>query len=167
MGKEHKCESPECVICSGVDADGFYEKIAKDIEKSGRSIIGVFPSENDPMDVPGYAYSIGVTECDHPELFMSGLPFHIMAAIINDVGNKIIDGKKLTDGEQLEGFLTNGYKLKVHRVDAKKHVDSVNQVRQYYKTDDIEVFQLLWPDKAGNFPDSEKFEDSLAQEVLK
>ena len=152
----------KCSICgNSKTADHFYEGVKNHIDKYGWSIVGVLGED----DIPGWAYTIGLTELNHPEIVMSGLPHETMHTILNDIGISIKKKDlRLEDEMLLEGFISNGYTLKIRKIDTEKYEERVQQAFRYYDRA-IEAFQIMWPDKEGRFPDEENFTGKHVQEV--
>jgi len=132
-----------------------HDSITKNIEKHGWNIIFVFSPEGE--EGIAYAYTIGMRQtCDHPDLILSGLPYETAGIILNHIGKDIKEGLQLTHGEELPGYLGDNYKIKVVKVDVLKYQQVILQCMNYYEDRDvdprdIEFFQIVWPDKDGEY----------------
>jgi hypothetical protein len=133
----------------------FYNGITKDIERNGRSIIGVFPTEDD--DGPPFAYTIGnAVKPDRtgaaplPELLVIGVA---RAGFLNDLSKMMIAaGAPFEDGQIV---LIPGGRLPVKIIQANDTARSeyAIQAGQYFSTESYPLMQVLIPDRDGKFPD--------------
>lgn len=56
--------------------------------------------------VPAFAYTVGLGHrCGHPELLMSGLDHRVMHRALNDVAQRVMNGRRLAPGDVLEDVL--------------------------------------------------------------
>ncbi|MFC1670035.1 DUF4262 domain-containing protein [Spirochaetota bacterium] len=158
----------ECDKCGREDSLNFYDKISEDIEGIGWSIVSIFSTKDEPEYF--WAYTIGIKESlNHPELLIAGCETDLSAPILNSIGDYIKEMKvPLKHGQILDGLLKNDYKLKVIKMDVDAYRDKVTQYFEYFQEDDIEYFQVLWPDVNGKFYGEEdyNYEDHIEQEYF-
>ena len=153
--KEHKAKSAaahkknERIECQGPH----WEDDAREhIADRGQFILAVF-------DEPGetwFSYTIGNREKDLPELLIvypgAKDNYHTCGSALNRAGEMQRErGRGFEHGELVT--LQEG-KPSVLMVDAtaRAKADYTFQVERYYGTDDYQVRQLLYPDKAGRYP---------------
>jgi len=149
----------KCAVCeSGVES--FWSKIEEDINGMGWSIVCV-------ADAPiPFAYTVGLTNYNHPELVMSGLPYQTMGVILNSIGEKIKNGEKYSNDQTVTGFLGGGYELRFRKISTKKSWEYVAQAKNYFKPKRISALQVLWPDKNHVFPTEKGYKVTAEQMVL-
>jgi Domain of unknown function (DUF4262) len=135
----------------------FYEGTAEHIRQSGRSIIGVFPCQEDD-DWP-FAYTIGNHLKDLPELLVIGTS---NAAFLNDLSQMMIDaGKPFLDG-QLVRINVARLPVKVVRANSAAQADFTIQAGQFFGHEDYAVMQVLMPDRTGKFPGEEDCQEPFS-----
>ena len=116
------------------------------------------------MDDPAFAYSIGRTVKDRPELLVTGsLHPDTLQYIINRVA-ELDDATPLSAGMDLDEVL-EGYKVRLVRVGDLEEAQMFGVSRQF-GTDDTSALQILWPDSEGRFPGEEGYEYGDAQPVF-
>jgi len=118
--------------------------VLQNIQKHGRSVIGVFQSKDEPDFIP-FAYTIGNALKDRPELLVIGINNQINAMVLL---NKL-SGMNLRDGETV----SLGGKFGVHILKAGKtaRTDYAVQASNIWG-DDYEIMQVIIPDPQGRFP---------------
>lgn len=118
------------------------------IDRYGWSVVGVFPaSESD--GVP-FAYTVGLTGKQLPELAIYGLGGRVAQEILNAVARRMVDGgRPLIRGERIAGVLAGGVDLAA--VEMTSRIHDLAMVGQVYGSVDAAV-QLCWPDADGLFP---------------
>jgi Domain of unknown function (DUF4262) len=97
-----------------------------------------------PLELPSFAYTDGLAAREHPELVMVGMPFEFAAALLDDLARAVLDGRRLGVGEDLDGHLSGGYKLRLRQC-------SPGLVAQLPAAG-AGALQVLVPDNAGRFP---------------
>jgi hypothetical protein len=135
-------------------------KIDEDIIRHGWSTIGVFGTGEDPI-VP-FAYSVGFTELDQPEVIVYGLPAEMAHGIIGCVYDAIKAGEQLKDGAELGKILKEPYKVWVRAVPGDG--SPANAARARYES--VRLVQIVWPDRVGNYPWEDGYEAACTQPVL-
>jgi Domain of unknown function (DUF4262) len=109
--------------------------------------IQIVGGRDEPLPLPSFAYTDGLAErTGHPELVIVATPPHVAGTLLHDLGSQILAGQRtVRAGENLEGLLTGGYKLRVVACPAAL----ADQVR--HRDQPTEVLQILIPDPAGRF----------------
>lgn len=133
------------------------EKIRSDIERVGWSAIGVFPAAgSDPTVV--FTYTIGLTEMDHPELVIYGLPNETAHSLLYSAVEQVRAGVVFEPGQRY-GKIIRDFEVYVRDV---SDVAEVNAARAYYDRP-VEALQLVWPDSAGRMPFVDDDVDAMTQ----
>ncbi|MCB0649426.1 MAG: DUF4262 domain-containing protein [Saprospiraceae bacterium] len=102
---------------------------------------------------PGFGYSIGLyKEFNHPEIIVIGLDFESTGAIINNVKDEISNGTRFLEGVNYPGFLVE-LPIQFIEVEKEHYPDYLGYAGWYNdKSFDFPCLQLVWPDRAGNYP---------------
>lgn len=128
------------------------------VEKGSWTLLGVGGGEG-----PGFHYTIGAYVHKLPELIVFGLPYET-GGFLNPLGTRLKEERpEIEDGLLVERII-RGYAMKLRLLgllgdfsDESEH-DHFGYLIRFakHRRDDwrtIEVAQVLWPDKAGRFPD--------------
>ena len=125
----------------------FLAKMDADIERTGRSIMGV---------INGFFYTIGQNKREHPDIIISmPLDPDIAQSLLNDVCASLEKGE-LSEGKTdkvLRGM--DAYLLPCTTNLETMHADYVIQADEFYKTNnikDVKYWQLVLPDARNRFP---------------
>lgn len=134
------------------DMDAFRRTMADNIRRSGRTLLGVFPSEDsdDPLN-DAFTYSVGNSLVGLPELLVVGI-FDGMQWPLNELSRLMIErGRKFDDGEMVS--LGEGA-LPLCLVDASEEVKEryTVQATSFFGEENYQVMQVVLPDKDGRFP---------------
>ena len=119
-------------------------------------------------DEPAFGYTIGLFHnYQQPELIVVGLRHELMHSMLNDVAQRIKDGKVLAVGEKLVDVL-EGFDVTLREVRTKESFKQhVGYALWFYKGKPFPLFQLVWPDKQGRFPKEKGTSDGFnAQQPL-
>ena len=136
--------------------DEFRRTTAAHIERAGRTIIAVFPTEEDP-GVP-FAYTIGNHLKGLPELLVIGTA---QGVFLNTLSHLMIAaGHGFEDGETVRMLGSKEVKL-IHASAAAREEYTI-QAGEHFGHDEYEVMQVLIPDKQGRFPGDEDCEEPYA-----
>ena len=129
------------------------------ISEHGHQVRGVFGEQGN------FAYSIGRTVKDRPELLVTGvLPLEVMQSIINNVAAQD-DESPVRAGDELDEIIAGGYTV---RLVAVRDMDEAQMfgVTNNFGTDDTSALQILWPDSDGHFPGDPGYDTDLLQPVF-
>lgn len=153
------CETREgAVFMVTLDSDGqssvvdrraaVVEDTRAKITKYGWSVVGVFPTaEGD--GVP-FAYTVGLTAKQLPELAIYGLHSRVSHPVLNAAARQMVEaGAPLVSGQRVKGVLAGGVELAA--VEMTDRTEDLSMVRQVYGSLGAAV-QLCWPDVDGLFP---------------
>lgn len=111
---------------------------------------------------PSFAYTIGLFKTfSHPELIIFGLGTKLMAELLNIAGEKIKKGQTIQLDMDYDDFLVN-YNCRFIKVNLDYYPDYLGYGSWFNRGNNYEVYQLVWPNKQGNFPwnkgDDEQFD---------
>jgi len=139
--------------------NGIQGRVLRDIERDGVSIIGVFASEEE--GTPTFAYSIGLSvTCSHPEIIIFGLPLETSGVLLNMVKDIIEQkGKINVDTPYTEIANMPTIFKKASRECVKDYMVQLHQINDNYE--DLPALQMCWPDREGNFPWEENFDENM------
>jgi len=129
------------------------QRIVDDIARHGWHVLGVLAS----ADKPPFAYSIGMMPTlAHPEIVVFGLDHRLCATIINTMGKEIRQGRSFREPGLYEGLIEH-FACKIRPVAQASHANHLGYAMWHHRhikqACPLEAVQLLWPDKAGLFPD--------------
>lgn len=107
--------------------------------------------------LPAFVYSIGLFEkFNHPEICCFGLSTGVMGRLINNITDRIRKGEKIETDKPYTS-LVNGYSVQFVEVKKEHYPSNFGYGGWYYDGFDFPMLQLIWPDKAHNFPWDENF----------
>jgi hypothetical protein len=111
---------------------------------------------------PSYAYTIGLTNSfGHPELIIMGLGIQLMTELLNIAGDLIKNRKEIQLNKDYVDFL-EGYNCQFIKMHLDYYSDYLGYGIWYNKGKNFLTYQLVWPNKKGNFPwdkrDDENFD---------
>lgn len=136
--------------------DAMKRKVVDDVTKNGWSPIHVFAGE----DTPSVTYTVGFhTTFSHPEIVVMNVPYKAAHSFLSNVAARLRADERLTEpGIEYENIIGNGYKVRFEPTVR----DECNLAR-WHSDDECAVWQMLWPDKAGNFPDEDNYDERMVQ----
>jgi hypothetical protein len=118
-------------------------------DRVGWSVMAVLPTDEDP-GAP-YAYTVGLTAHDYPELVIAGLPPHIAHALLNDLAARVWDrAERYAHGQRVSDLIA-GYDAVVVDGPATEALHP-GAAFVFYGTDRVRLQQIAWPDPDGHFP---------------
>jgi hypothetical protein len=120
--------------------------IATSIGRSGFATLAVFDPEGD------FAYTVGFTDCGHPEILISGLKGDICHRLFWDMYREIKAGKRYDTGAVDTDLASLPTVFRPLRDDAAK--EFCCQALFWYEDKPVQptFLQLVMPDPAGLFP---------------
>lgn len=107
------------------------------------------------VDVPGFAYTIGLAHQGLPDLIVIGLPYQMAHHVLGDAYTKLLKLKAAWPFDILDdvGEIFRDMEAVLGRVDDGEAYDSwMIQAAEYYKRHEMEpagAVQLFWPDRNG------------------
>jgi Domain of unknown function (DUF4262) len=116
-------------------------------------------------DEPAFAYTIGIfANYKQAELIVVGLRLELMHAMLNTLARRIKNGETLVIGDRIEGVI-EGFDVMLREVTAPGSFEEhVGYARWFYKYEEFPLFQVLWPDKKGRFPDEPGATDAFRRQ---
>ncbi len=149
MGPLPAAAGCDCRICRPDDTyDEGERRCIEVVLRHGWQVTVVFAG--DEPDEPAFAYTIGLPHrVGHPELVISGLDQDLMYRVLNDVGQRVMDGQRLVPGDLLEGVLAHVPVL-VEAVADDWLPETVSWSGWFHRRR-VTALQLVWPDTSGRF----------------
>ena len=128
------------------------------VDEVGWAIQGVGAGE----DFPQFAYTVGLSKWNHPEVVMVGLAFETMKHILNNVGFRVRDGQRFEPGQRYTEIIgsTTETELTVGFRTCSNY--DLNFAKAMFGRD-IPALQLLWPDTQNHLPGEPDFEARFAE----
>ncbi|MGK3206656.1 DUF4262 domain-containing protein [Amycolatopsis sp. MEPSY49] len=139
-----------CFACQNPDRSGYLQQLRDGVAKRGWMVQGV---ESDGS-YPPWAYTIGLSGYDLPELVVTGLPVESAARLLNDSAARVLDSSPPAAGERVP--LPDGTLLEVVAL-AEPSGHLVFAADLYGP--EIRALQLVYPDACGRWPWSPDFRD--------
>jgi len=122
----------------------YMERVQTIVAEHGWMIQAVGGSETEP----GFCYTVGLSDYDHPEFIMFGLPFETAAHLLNDLGERVRGAVKFSDGVIVDDLLQNYPVYLMAVIDPTEHLS----VARKYAGGTVPALQVVWPDAEGRFP---------------
>lgn len=145
------------------------DKIAWMIETNGWAVNPVDPQPDLRPPRGGYTYTIGLHDLfAFPEVVVCGLTPSAASGLLGELAGLLRDGVALPVGEQFLGLLDGEQRSALLPVDIERHRDRFDALHDWYGRTDVEIVQLVWPDRSGFLPDEVGFDQRLrfAQPLL-
>jgi len=99
-------------------------------------------------DEPQFCYTVGLSDYDHPEFVLCGLPFEVSAHLLNDLGERVRGAIKFTDGTVVDDLLQN---YPVYLMEVTEPAERLT-VACAYAEGPVKALQVVWPDNESRFP---------------
>ena len=138
------------------------QRVIDDVEKYGWHCLKV------GGEAPEFAYSVGLWKSmNMPEIIMFGLPLDHSHAMLGNVVDVVRAGASIFDGARLADVMNN-FDVAVRSVHPSHIGDHFGFARWFKRiegrSEDVEAFQVFWPDREGRFPweaDFDKYFDGM------
>lgn len=146
--------------------DRHNRKLLEDVAKYGWHVVMVSSRVDEPEEPP-FAYTVGLQATfGWPELLCYGLELNVLATLLNNAVAELRDGAMTPMPGTVLHEVAEGFDCRLSPVEKHHHHEHLGYAiwhARYRCADpaDIQCLQLLWPDRAGNFPD----EAGCAEEV--
>ena len=141
------------------------QRILDDIDRVGWHITCVGPAVDSDDPEEWFAYTVGLSKTfGWPEMICFGLDLQVMADLLNYAVDECrARGVSPSAGLVLNDVI-NGFpaKLENPRPMADEYVNSAHWLARHEGLS-LSVLQLLWPDKAGHFPDEPECSPEVVQ----
>lgn len=133
------------------------KKLLDDVEKYGWHVVKVVGDETGP----GFGYSIGLFKTyGHPEVIVIGLNLDLIHSIINGIGEDLRE-EKIYQAGRFYSDLIEGYDCYFATVDVKYYHDYVGYARWFYKGNNFQLLQCIYPTKKNVYP----WQDDWPEEI--
>ncbi|MEV0810952.1 DUF4262 domain-containing protein [Micromonospora sp. NPDC050200] len=131
--------------------EDFWRRQSEMIDRVGWSVTLVHPSDGDPDHEVPFAYTVGLTAHDRPELLIAGLDPATSQALLNDLAGRVYDRAERFGHGQRVSDLIAGYDAVI--VDGAA-VDALHPGAAFarYGDERVRLQQVVWPDQRGRFP---------------
>jgi Domain of unknown function (DUF4262) len=136
-------------------------KIEWMIETNGYGIVPVAPHGDRDPPMAGYSYTVGFTSAfDFPEVVVFGLQPVAASGLLNDIAEMLRDGTPIPVGALFVGLLTGELRSGLFAIEPPQPA-LFPTLGAWFERTDIDVVQLMWPDRNGWLPWESGFEARL------
>ncbi len=135
--------------------DASDQKLLSDVENHGSHIVQI--QEED--DSPQFAFTVGLYyQFLQPEILIMGIGLEMSAQILNDIGDAMRSGRKITPG-RYNDFI-EGFEVELAPIDLSQYEEHLGYATWFYRTltKPYPAMQCIWPDKSGLFPGDEGYD---------
>lgn len=138
-------------------------RVVDDIAKLGWHGVSRFPGE---AQIDHY-YTVGLQQTyGHPEVLIVGLAGDVAHGMGHSAVEAIENGAALSDGQRSDAIL-EGYDVVYAAIDQTTADRWLPLATWYYEKRPWTALQLIWPDRAGRFPDQDGYDaERSPQELL-
>lgn len=127
----------------------------KAIREHGWFCTRVFDGEGNE---PDFSYSTGFLESHNfPEIIVFSLPKEVSHSVLWDLWRDIEASKKPPVGKRIIGIFGNADAVLLP-VGKSAYAEHLGWNRWFYRGDNFECLQLIWPDREGRFPWEDDFD---------
>lgn len=127
--------------------DQYLQRVLEIIEKHGWMIQAVGADAGEPV----FQYTVGLTELQHPEFIIFGLPMTHGGQLLNDLGNLVRAGRRFQHGNLVDGLAQDGYRALLVQVrDTKEHLTVANAL--FGTVDPVKALQVVFGDPEHRWP---------------
>jgi Domain of unknown function (DUF4262) len=119
------------------------------IDLYGWAVTAVAPTPDDP-GTP-FAYTVGLTEHDRPELVIAGLDPAIAQALLGDLADRVVHhAARFTHGQRITDLIA-GYDAVIVDGPVSDELYPGTAIGRY-GADRVRLQQIVWPDPHARFP---------------
>lgn len=130
--------------------DDFRRRLHRIVDTVGWAVVCVHPTSDEPSFE--YAYTVGLTAHNHPELLVSGLHPDVAQTLLNDLARRVYDtATRFTHRQRLTDVLADGFDAIIIDGTATPHLDAGIATARY-GADRVRLQQLVWPDAQHRYP---------------
>lgn len=136
--------------------EGVKRKVVDDVAKQGWAATHVFAGENSTS----FTYSIGFhATYQHPEVVILNMPYKVAHGLLAIIAERLARGARFTEpGIEYSEIVGNGYSVRFDPT-----VRDECYLAHWHSDDECSVMQMLWPDKAGKYPDEDNYDERMVQ----
>jgi hypothetical protein len=132
------------------DDDAFLRHQDRLIDEYGWAVTAVLPTPDHPGTTP-FAYTIGLTGHDRPELVIAGLNPVIAHALLGDLAGRVVHhAARFTHGQRITDLI-DGYDAIIVDGPITEQLYPGTAIGRY-GTDQVRLQQIVWPDPHARFP---------------
>ena len=133
------------------DIDDFLRRQEQIIDTIGWAVTHVLPTDDDPDTTAPFAYTVGLTAHDYPELITAGLPPEVAHSLLNDLARRVYDkAERFTHGQRISDLIA-GYDAII--IDGPPTDELLpGMAINRYGRDQIRLQQMVWPDRRAGSP---------------
>ena len=139
--------------------DEYEAKAIADINQHGVHILNVFDPEGEDSK---FNYSVGLWHSyKHPEILIYGLDAGISTQLINDIAEKCRNGDPMPANGMVSSDYVQSFHVQFVEVPKSEYKEHFGWARWLYQGNEFPVLQMVFPDKDGNWPWSDKTTDDF------
>ena len=139
--------------------DDAERKVISDIAEFGWHVILI--AEDD--EGPAFAFTIGLgPTLGHPELLMVGQKHKLMHIVLNNLGDDLRKGKRFAHGDTSTDIVDD-FTCAFVAVAKENYREWLGFARWYYRGNDFDALQIVWPDQQDRLPWDEGVADWMAR----
>ncbi|MBC9006800.1 DUF4262 domain-containing protein [Micromonospora aurantiaca (nom. illeg.)] len=133
------------------DIDEFLRRQERIIDTMGWAVTYVLPTDDGTVTTAPFAYTVGLTAHDYPELITAGLPPEVAHSLLNDLARRVYDtAERFTHGQRLSDVIAGYDAIIIDGPPTDELLPGLAISR--YGRDRIRLQQMVWPDQQGRFP---------------
>ncbi len=139
-----------CEICKGKRWDALDQQMVQGIREQGFGVFSVGGGDGEPS----FAYTIGLSDSQLPQLLAVGISTRAAGAIVHHLATDLVSGKLTQESidKKLEDYANLPIVLKSVE-DPAKWGKYMIQMDRFRTTDNaVKVLQVVFPDMNGVFP---------------
>lgn len=143
-----------CEICAGKSREQARRDMLARIARYDYTMVSVREqrARDDSWVAPGFVYSVGLWSFRRvPELIVVGAPARHAVECIQRYAAMTRSGKRFRPGGPHPGFVP-GYGVMLEHVAPTLYGEWFASAFDFYPGGDFPAYQLLWPDRDGNWP---------------
>ncbi|MDG3010745.1 DUF4262 domain-containing protein [Rhodococcus sp. D2-41] len=123
-------------------------EVERKVARYGRAIQYVESAVDERGISPAFAYTVGLTAIDQPELIMTGRDAELSALVLNQLSGQVLDGAVLQAGDRWSVGRLDVYLVDVHGC----CVDWLAMAQRIYGRGRVRAMQTVWADGQGQLP---------------
>ncbi|MEU3117189.1 DUF4262 domain-containing protein [Micromonospora chalcea] len=133
------------------DIDDLLRHQERIIDTIGWAVTYVLPTNDGTVPTAPFAYTVGLTAHDHPELITAGLPPEVAHSLLNDLARRAYDqAERFTHGQRVDDLIAGYDAIIIDGPPTDELLPGLAISR--YGRDRIRLQQMVWPDQQGRFP---------------
>ncbi|MFF4940766.1 DUF4262 domain-containing protein [Micromonospora sp. NPDC000729] len=133
------------------DIDDVLRRQERIIDTIGWAVTYVLPTDDGTVPTAPFAYTVGLTAHDYPELITAGLPPEVAHSLLNDLARRVYDkAERFTHGQRLSDVIAGYDAIIIDGPPTDELLPGLAISR--YGRDQVRLQQMVWPDQQGRFP---------------